>query len=280
MKGKQKIIAFFILQAMSTFLLATPQGMEQALKLPRSHFVQSLNSTTYIDWTGGRIYSTAHLPELSNFENEEQARINLIHSVYEMPLYDNILVKERIEEDEELNQNLAYLSTRLEPRGKSSSENQSRYFLYSLSLYGKEGLYDALAGSENFNQYMPTIDTGANDNDLITSIVIEVKHLTHFKPALSPRIYSPQGLLIYGPEYVQKKCFIQRGLVTYKNNLSQALNDRASGPRPILFAPVRLKSYENGSDLVLTQKDSIKIMSSASARKALQNCKVTIVLSK
>ena len=268
------LILFFII---TNYINSKP--IKLINNISKSHVTTIINENIYVDWTEGEIYSLANLPLLSNIENEEQARINLVQSVFKLNLINNISILEEIKSNEELNQSLSYLDTRLKAREKNTLESSKKFFKYSLALYGKNGLYELISHAYNFEQKLPEIINEEQEKKY-TSLVIDLKNIKNFTISLIPTLYDPQGLLIYAPEYLKKSCFIEKGPVKYLSSLNIKNKSKSVGYNPLIIYPICLRNSNvsiNGSDLVISKKDSKTILSNFSTRKALQNCQVFII---
>ena len=109
-----------------------------------------------------------------------------------------------------------------------------------------------------------------------TGLVIDARHLAA-KPALFPKIFSDNGLEIYSSRFVDKNAAISRGLVSYLTEPLQTLKQKKAGENPLYVVALSSKG-KHQTDLVIPATEARKLLASGITRKALQKCKVVILL--
>lgn len=100
---------------------------------------------------------------------------------------------------------------------------------------------------------------------------------TKVTPAMSPKIYDPQGREVYGSAYVDRKWAESQGVVGYVKTIQAAeQNDRVKG-NPAVIKAVEAKGANN-ADLVISQADADALRSIAQKQTFLRESRVMIVL--
>jgi hypothetical protein len=100
---------------------------------------------------------------------------------------------------------------------------------------------------------------------------------TKVTPAMSPKIYDPQGREVYGSAYVDRQWAVSQGVVGYVKSVEAARdNDRVKG------TPAVVKAQEakgaNNADLVISQADADALRAIAQKQTFLRESRVMIVL--
>ena len=108
-----------------------------------------------------------------------------------------------------------------------------------------------------------------------TGLLIDATQLI-LKEALLPRIYSQDGRLIYGPEFVQRRVGIQRGLVSYVYNSKDVEINRRAGKHPLMTAALTTKG-KNSTNLVISLEDTTKLLDHKQTAINLKKCRVVII---
>jgi len=117
-----------------------------------------------------------------------------------------------------------------------------------------------------------TVSTGA----AYTGLVIDGRG-TGVTPAMSPKIYDPEGKEVYGSAFVSREFAIQQGIVGYVKSLEQAREtDRVKG-NPAVVKAVQSKG-PNKSDLVLSKEDAEQLRTLSQQQTFMREARVMIVL--
>ncbi|MBU2512993.1 hypothetical protein KJ966_16765 [bacterium] len=131
------------------------------------------------------------------------------------------------------------------------------------------------------NQPVPEADSqsdslyGGDENTLYSGLIIDARG-TGVVPAMSPKIYSPQGDEVYGSAAVDRDFVLKQGIVGYMKDLEKAReNDRVKG-NPLLIK-ASLKSGQS-ADLTISAEDSELLKKLDASQAFLREARVMIVL--
>jgi len=100
---------------------------------------------------------------------------------------------------------------------------------------------------------------------------------TGVTPAMSPKIYDPDGNEVYGSAYVSREFAISQGIVGYVKTVDQAREtDRVKG-NPAIVKAISAKGPSK-SDLVISKEDAATLRDLAKQQTFLREARVMIVL--
>ena len=117
---------------------------------------------------------------------------------------------------------------------------------------------------------------GLNPQQAYTGLVIDARG-TGVLPALSPKVFDPQGREVYGSAFVSREFAISQGMMGYVKTVEAAVKtDRVAG-NPAVIKAVEAKGA-NKADLVISQIDADSLRAIAQTQKFLQESRVMVVL--
>ncbi len=254
----------------------------------KSHYIEQVNPFVHINWTEAKIYVIVHKDlqtdtdlsitqarTLARHQALQEAHLKLKSAVYELHLDAHNQIKDKLKQDINLRKRMATLSERFLFEGRRTA---STYVSITLSLpfLGKNGLYALLMDEGYATERLPQVSTEELLDPVSGLIIVVDKQTTDFQLSLAPRIYSSTGLLVHGPEIAGRKCFMQKGLVSYSRSIETARKSPRVGISPYISYASVIKGQ---SDLVLDNSDVEKILGNPDGRKALHNCRITLVIS-
>ena len=118
--------------------------------------------------------------------------------------------------------------------------------------------------------------SGINTSVSYSGLVIDARG-TGVLPAMSPKIYDPEGREVYGSAYVSREWAVSQGVVGYVKSLDAARSsDRVKGS-PVVIKAVEAKGV-NKADLVISKADADTIRAVAQRQNFLSEGRVMIVL--
>lgn len=100
-----------------------------------------------------------------------------------------------------------------------------------------------------------------------------------FSEALTPRIYSQAGQLVYGPEFIAQKIGVQRGIIAYATDLNDPEVKIRAGNSPYYTVALASRGKFN-TDVVLSADDVVKITQHPETIENLQKCRVVFIVDK
>ena len=132
----------------------------------------------------------------------------------------------------------------------------------------------------NLSGVVPKSNAGIADDEkpatTHTGLVIDAKGLKAL-PALSPRILDEKGEQVYGASYISREYAVQIGVCGYMKSLDAAVSHERVAGNPLVVKGLRT----NGpalSDIVISDKDALKIRGASENLTFLKKCRVIVVL--
>ena len=144
-----------------------------------------------------------------------------------------------------------------------------------MPFYGEDGLYSLFPANIFERESVPPSDIVFPDE--ITGLLVDVREFSEFQPSVLPRIYSDQGRLLYGPGTVLRSCAVRRGIVKFYVDEEKARAEGGLGFAPFYVFAAGLAG-RGKSDVFLDSEDVLRILGSATARRALKNCSVVFLV--
>ncbi|MCS6985793.1 MAG: hypothetical protein NZM25_11795 [Leptospiraceae bacterium] len=146
--------------------------------------------------------------------------------------------------------------------------------------YGRlryEGLQEAEYVSEAYllnrvqGEYLPRAARQA-----YSGLLIDVRSLP-FSPSLAPRIFSQEGRLIYGPEYLSFQAVRQRALAGFFQSTEHPEVERRVGKKPFFVVPLDLRGKQR-TDVVLAEEDVQELFAHPETLRNLQKTRVVFLV--
>lgn len=98
------------------------------------------------------------------------------------------------------------------------------------------------------------------------------------RPAMFPQVVDEnQGKVIFGPEVIDRKFAIERGVVGYATSVEKALLQKRVGSHPLIVKAVRAEGL-NRARLVVPHQEALRIFAADLKGDFLRRCGVVIVL--
>lgn len=109
-----------------------------------------------------------------------------------------------------------------------------------------------------------------------TGLLIDARELD-LRPSLAPRIYSQDGKLLYGPEYLTAQAGTSRGVASYVTEYGHKEVSRRAGRHPLLTAALSVQGRYQ-TNLVIASEDAARLFDHPDTLRNLQKCKVVIMV--
>lgn len=109
-----------------------------------------------------------------------------------------------------------------------------------------------------------------------TGLLIDARGLGA-RPAMSPKIVDETGKEVYGSAYASREFAVQQGMCGYARDLTAAQQNPRVTNDPLIVKGLRTQG-PGKSDIVISNADAAKILSSSENLSFLQKCRVMIVL--
>ncbi len=268
------------------------------------NYIQTF-STGVVDWSRGVVQakgeaaagdiSVIEKPTRSALLDEavEKARSNLLETVYQVRVDAATLLGEVAAGNETLKKNIVGIIGEAEPVVEEIQEDWTADAVVELPFSGGFSqlvLPDRITRLQSITP-MPSekdkpsglvsksnagVTADEKPATSHTGLVIDAKGLKVL-PALSPRILDEKGEQVYGASYASREYAVQIGVCGYMKSLdAAAAHERVAG-NPLVVKGLRT----NGpalSDIVISDKDALKIRGASENLTFLKKCRVIVVL--
>lgn len=109
-----------------------------------------------------------------------------------------------------------------------------------------------------------------------TGLIIDARG-TGVLPAMSPKVFDPDGREVYGSAYVSREWAVTQGVVGYVKTLEAARSDDRVKGSPVTVKAIEAKGA-NKADLVISKTDADTIRAIAQRQNFLSEGRVMVVL--
>ena len=254
-----------------------------------------------IDWENGIIYATGMGVPNPNFPTQAQktysayqaaktvAMRNLLQMVEGINITSTRTVKAGMLKDDTINTQISGKIRHVQEAGKPRTMNDGSIWV-TMKMYMRD-IISVLVNNQHFafqkgelfqnskqKSESPKTNSsqyGGQENTVYTGVIIDARG-TGVTPAMSPKVYDPDGKEIYGSMAVERAFVLQHGIVGYVKNLEKAKeNERVKG-NPLLIKG----SLKNGktSDLVISKKDAELLMKLDATQSFLREARVIVII--
>ena len=107
-----------------------------------------------------------------------------------------------------------------------------------------------------------------------TGIVIDARNIYHI-PAMVPKIFNEDEILVYGPRHYTRSRSVNRGPIGYAHSMEDSNVRRRVGNNPLLVEAV---SSDDEVNLTVSNLDAERIRDAEKKFSLLSNCKVLVLL--
>jgi hypothetical protein len=122
----------------------------------------------------------------------------------------------------------------------------------------------------------PSAPSNVSGGSVYTGLIVDGRG-TGVTPAMSPKVYDPEGKEVYGSAFVSREFAIAQGIVGYVKSVDQArASDRVKG-NPALVKAVSAKGPSK-ADLVLSKEDAETLRTLSQQQTFMREARVMIVL--
>lgn len=109
-----------------------------------------------------------------------------------------------------------------------------------------------------------------------TGLVVDARGL-RLQPALAPRIFSPNGSVVYDYAFVSREFAVQQGVCGYLRTATGAAAASRVGNHPVVVRALRTVA-SGGCDLVISNSDAGRIRNAPEHLVFMRHCRVLIVV--
>jgi hypothetical protein len=111
-----------------------------------------------------------------------------------------------------------------------------------------------------------------------SGVIIDLRGMD-INEALAPRIFSQTGQLIYGPEFIMHKIGVQRGIVAYAYDMTEAEVKIRAGEAAYYTVALSTRGMYK-TDVVISNQDTARLMQHTVTLENLQKCRVVFLIDK
>jgi hypothetical protein len=112
--------------------------------------------------------------------------------------------------------------------------------------------------------------------ETFTGLVIDARGI-NLKPALVPRLLDENGQEVFGAAFVSREFAVQWGTGSYAVNIKASQDNQRVGWNPLVVKGLRT-SEAGHSDIIISNTDAAKLLSSSEHLSFLKECRVLIVV--
>ena len=263
-----------------------------------------MESNGCIDWDNGIIYATGMGVPNPKFETQAQktysayqaaktvAMRNLLQMVQGINITSTRTVKAGMLEDDTINTQISGKIRQVQEAGRPQTMNDGSVWV-TMKMFMRD-IISILVDNQKFafksgdmfkrpspepSQEEARKDTGpeygGDANTVYTGVIIDARG-TGVVPAMSPKIYGPDGKEVYGSIAVEREFALQHGVVGYVKELDEAKgNERVQGNPLLIKAKL---SSDKTSDLVVSEQDAKLLNQLDATQSFLREARVVVII--
>ncbi len=296
----KQIIAIFIFCFISAGIATGEQNCSGSSCMPEKvkEDCTVMESNGCIDWENGIIYATGMGVPNPNFATQAQktysayqaaktvAMRNLLQMVEGINISSTRTVKAGMLQDDTINTQISGKIRQVQEAGRPKTRNDGSVWV-TMKMYMRD-IISILVNNQQFEfqkedmfqkpkkkDGQTSSQYGGEADTVYTGVIIDARG-TGITPAMSPKIFNPDGKEIYGSVAVERDFVLKHGIVGYAKDLKKAENnDRVKG-NPLLIKG-KLDSGKS-SDLVISGDDAELLMKLDATQSFLREARVLIVI--
>ncbi len=109
-----------------------------------------------------------------------------------------------------------------------------------------------------------------------TGLIVDARGLD-VQPAISPRLLTTGGDVVFGNRYVDREWAIRYGMTGYASDVQEARRDERVAPNPLVIR-AKAVSGETQTDLIIEDQDALLLQAVDKHLTFLQQCRVILVV--
>lgn len=241
--------------------------------------------TGCIDWLGGYAIGVGFGKGPNRMMAERIAQLiaqrNLLEMIKGVNLNSSTTVKESALESDVIRTQISGRLQGLVPVDKTRFFSDGSIGVkYKASLFAMvpEKAYRAQSGPPRELEApdAPAAGSSLHSGAAYTGLIIDARG-TGVKPAMSPKVFDPNGREVYGSAYVSREFATSQGMMGYVKSIAAARGtDRVKG-NPAVIKALSAKGA-NQADLVISQADSDALRAMSRQQTFLKESRVMVVL--
>ncbi len=257
-------------------------------KAKASEVVQNIPEyQSVINWTQGKIRTEVRLPYTPNaspnigktqaqIESEIRAELRerLVKTMGYIQISDIFLLRDYYSLQSQIRNelieaaNYAFYYPLVQEKGFIKG-------IAELDFFGSKGIAQIFFRERNRTSLSNYI---RNQRDILwyDGIIIDVFLYPQFLPSLQFRVYDEDGNLIYGPEVVDERVLIEKGVCQYVASLVTAFQSERIGNRIFYVVPLSVRG-RNPTEVVISRRDAQRLLAHAQTHATLRAARVVVV---
>ena len=135
---------------------------------------------------------------------------------------------------------------------------------------------DSFPGKKYTSPTKPDVPVEAPAN--ITGLILDCRDMVRKpKPAVMPRLVTPDGRSVYGKDNVPRSVFVNGELFGYSGSIDSQTAKKKAGNNPLVIKPIGIDSNRS-DDIVISQEDANRIILADRQQSFLAAARVLTVL--
>ncbi|MCL6629085.1 MAG: hypothetical protein K6U00_05760 [Armatimonadetes bacterium] len=202
------------------------------------------------------------------------ARRNLMFAARTIRITGNVYLKDVLTKSEAAQQRLNRMIGEAAVVSERQLADRSFEVIMQLPLIGETGIISLIEerfSTKTISKYRETV------SDSPTGVIVDARGLD-IKLGMTPQISDEHGTNVYGAHTACREYAIQRGIVAYYPTMEQALKSPRSGCHPLVVKALK-KDTRSDTDIIIRDRDAVRIKTANEATNILDQCNVSIVIS-
>ncbi len=260
---------------------------EEKQKIDLVEEVPDYNSI--IDWTTGKVRTEVSItineenPNIGKIVNnydsliKDELRQNLIKAMGYVRISDLYLLKDYYSIKSDVRYEIISYADRavyypMIQKGKTVLG------MVELSLFGKNGIANIFFRDFEKKELTNYVQSETKEVEYFDGLIIDTLTYKDFNPSIQMRIFDEDGILLYGPETVDKIYLEKYGVCEYTTSLNYAFQSPRCGERIFYTIPYDITGKMNTS-FILNNKDAARLFASPKTIKNINQSQVIVVKS-
>lgn len=202
------------------------------------------------------------------------ARRNLMLAAKTIRVTGNVYLKDVLTKSEAAQQRLDRVIGKALVVSERQLADRSFEVIMQLPLIGETGIVSLIEDRFSTKTLSKCSQTVSNSP---TGVIVDARGLG-IKLGMTPQISDEHGTNVYSANIACREYAVQRGIVAYYPTMEQALKSPRSGCHPLVVKALK-KDARSDTDIIVRDRDAVRIKMANEATNILDQCNVSIVIS-
>lgn len=242
-----------------------------------------------IDWTTGKVRTEVSIsiqennPNIGKIVNDYESQIrdelrqNLIKAMGYVRVSDLYLLKDYYSIKNDVRYEIISYADKA-VYYPMIEKNRTVFGVAELKIFGHEGIADVFFRDLEKKNLTNYIQTESIQPEYFEGLIIDTLSYTEFKPSIQMRIFDEDGVLLYGPETVDKESLEKYGICEYTTSLNYAFMSPRCGERVFYTIPYSLTGKMN-TGFILNNQDAARLFANPRTVSNIDQSRVIVVKS-